>query len=72
MSQTFDEHEILQVTNAQCEVCGARSVFSVLVSELTGTAGRNGGRAFYTCGRALLTKRYFRHDCQRESAREVA
>jgi hypothetical protein len=72
MRQTFNGQEILQVTPAQCEACGARSVFSVLVVESTGTSGRSGGRAFYTCERALLTLRYFRHQCQREAATEAA
>ena len=70
--QTLNGQEILQVTRAQCLVCGARSVYSVLVAESTGACGRNGGRAFYTCDRTLLPRHYFRHDCEREAAVEAA
>lgn len=70
--QKLNGQEILQVTRAQCLACGAREVFSVLVAESTGACGRNGGRAFYTCNRRLLTMHYFRHDCEREAALEAA
>jgi hypothetical protein len=70
--QKLNGQEILQVTRAQCRACGARSVFSVLVAESTGACGRDGGRAFYTCDRTLLTKHYVRHNCEREAALEAA
>jgi hypothetical protein len=72
MRRTFNGHEILQVTRAQCPACGARSVFSVLVAESGDAGDRNGRRAFYTCDRALLTRCYSCHDCERETAADAA
>jgi hypothetical protein len=68
MRRTFNGHEIVQVTRAQCPACAARSVFSVLVTESGDADNPNGRRAFYTCDRAPLTRRYSYHDCKRETA----
>lgn len=69
MSQTFNGREILQVSKAQCEVCGSRLVFSVLVAGANRVAGRKWDRAFYMCDRAMLSRHYVPHDCQSESKR---
>lgn len=72
MRRTFNGREILQVTPGQCPACGARSVFSVLVAESDDAGDQIPLRAFHTCNRAPLSRRYYYHDCKDESAREAA
>jgi hypothetical protein len=63
MRRTFNGCEILQVTPGQCPACGARSVFSVLVTESADAGDRTPLRAFYRCNRTPLSRRYYYHDC---------
>jgi hypothetical protein len=72
MSTKYISCEILQVTRGQCERCGARSVFSVLVAESAEDSGRMSQRAFFTCDRGVLPGHYYVHDCHRVMARDAA
>jgi hypothetical protein len=63
MSTRYISCEVLQVTPGQCERCGTRSVFSVLVAESTDDSDRMSQRAFYTCDRGVLPGHYFVHHC---------